>query len=144
MSVDEYIATLTGEEILYALSNPDYSKTIHARLPKFGYDYSIDMNDVLRALGMPTAFDKEEADFSGMGSANGNLYISNVIHKTFISVDVIGTKAGAVTSVDVGGECEPGYVNEVYITLDRPFVYMIIENETNTPIFIGALESAGN
>lgn len=139
VTVDEYIATLTGEEILHALSNPDYSKTVFARMPKFSYDYSLNMNSVLKSLGMPTAFDKENADFSGMGAANGNIYISNVIHKTFISVDEAGTKAGAVTSVEMGTESEPSYENEVYITLDRPFVYMIIENETNTPIFIGTL-----
>ncbi len=145
VSVDEYIATLTDEEIVYALNNPNYSKTIHAKMPKFSYDCSLDMNNVLMALGMPTAFNMETADFSGMGTAkNGNLHISNVIHKTFISVDEAGTKAGAVTSVEMSDECETVYVNEVYISLDRPFVYMIIENETNTPIFIGALESVCN
>ena len=114
-------------------------------MPKFSYDCSLDMNNVLMALGMPTAFNMETADFSGMGTAkNGNLHISNVIHKTFISVDEAGTKAGAVTSVEMSDECETVYVNEVYISLDRPFVYMIIENETNTPIFIGALESVCN
>lgn len=145
MSVDEYIATLTGEEILHALNNPDYSKIVIARMPKFSYDYSLTMNGVLTALGMPTAFDGIEADFSEMGVARENIYISKVLHKTFISVDEAGTKAGAVTGIVMDDfESEIGYENEVVITLDRPFVYMIIENETNTPIFMGTLDSINN
>ena len=145
MSVDEYIATLTGEEILHALNNPDYSKIVIARMPKFSYDYSLTMNGVLTALGMPTAFDGIEADFSEMGVARENIYISKVLHKTFISVDEAGTKAGAVTGIVMDDlECEIGFENEVVITLDRPFVYMIIENETNTPIFMGTLDSINN
>ena len=89
--------------------------------------------------------DYENADFTEMGDARGNIHISKVLHKTFISVDEAGTKAGAATGVVMDDlESDIGCENEVVITLDRPFVYMIIENETNTPIFMGTLDSINN
>ena len=61
-----------------------------------------------------------------------------MIHKTFIAVDELGTRAGAVTSIAIKEMAMPMYVQ---IYLDRPFVYMIIDNETKLPLFIGAAMS---
>lgn len=134
----EFINSLTDTELLEALQKPSY-ETVYTTMPKFSYAYSLDMNDVLKALGMPTAFDIGNADFSGIGQADGNLYISKVLHKTYISVDAAGTRAGAVTSVAMDGGSAPMKPKEV--RLDRPFIYMIIDNDTNLPIFIGTLTS---
>ncbi len=95
------------------------------------------MNDALIAMGMPSAFLK--ADFSKM--SNEDLFISQVLHKTFISVDERGTRAGAVTSVQMNKESCPDGIIE--ITLDRPFVYAIVDNATGLPIFIGAVLGLG-
>ena len=87
---------------------------------------------------MPTAFSSSNADFSKLGkSARGNIYIGEVLHKTFISVDELGTKAGAVTKVEMKDECAP--MSEWVVNLNRPFVYMIVDNETNLPVFIGTV-----
>ena len=61
------------------------------------------------------------------------------MHKTSIKVAEKGTKAGAVTviSMDKATSVEPGEIKYVY--LDRPFVYMIINNESSLPIFIGCV-----
>ena len=85
------------------------------------------------------AFDIARADFSGIGShRDGNLYISGVVHKTFIEVSERGTRAGAATMVAVnGGAAPPQEIRTVY--LDRPFVYMIVDCESNLPIFIGTV-----
>ena len=98
------------------------------------------MSGILNAMGMTDAFDMEKADFSGIGrSAIGNIYISNVLHKTYISVAEKGTRAGAVTAVikAAGAAMPTEPPKEVY--LDRPFVYMIIDTENSIPLFIGAL-----
>ena len=96
------------------------------------------MNDVLKELGMPSAFSGDTADFSKMAhSSRGNIYIGDVLHKTFISVDELGTKAGAVTKVQMNDEC--AVMSEWVVTLNRPFVYMIIDNETKLPVFIGTV-----
>ena len=70
-------------------------------------------------------------------SSYGNLYIGDVLHKTFISVDELGTKAGAVTVVEM--KAELAEISEWVVTLNRPFVYMIIDNATNLPIFMGTV-----
>ena len=85
-------------------------------------------------MGMNDAFDMDQADFSGIADVNkGELYISRVIHKTAINVDEKGTKAGAATAVEM--KTNGAFLNAVY--LNRPFVYMIVDNQTCLPLFIG-------
>ena len=99
------------------------------------------LNDSLKEMGMPSAFDAN-ADLSKIGkSAYGNLYIGNVIHKTFIAVDEKGTKAGAATVVEITNESAAIVEDPKTVILDRPFVFMIIDNETKLPIFMGTVES---
>ncbi len=137
VDIYEYIAGLTGEELMETLSTPQLGMVM-ATLPKFSYEYELTMNDVLKELGMPSAFIGDTADFSKMAhSSRGNIYIGDVLHKTFISVDELGTKAGAVTKVQMNDESAP--MSEWVVTLNRPFVYMIIDNETNLPVFIGTV-----
>ena len=104
------------------------------------------MSGILVRMGMTDAFDPIAADFSGIGhSADGNIYISRVLHKTYIAVDERGTKAGASTSVEMkseGSVIEPKDYKTVY--LDRPFLYMLIDCNTNTPIFIGTMMDIEN
>lgn len=137
VDIYEYIAGLTGEDLMETLSTPQLGMVM-ATLPKFSYEYELTMNDVLKELGMPSAFSGSTADFSKMAhSSRGNIYIGEVLHKTFISVDELGTKAGAVTKVQMNDESAP--MSEWVVTLNRPFVYMIIDNETNLPVFIGTV-----
>ena len=137
VDIYEYIAGLTGESLMETLSTPQLGMVM-ATLPKFSYEYELTMNDVLKELGMPSAFIGDTADFSKMAhSSRGNIYIGDVLHKTFISVDELGTKAGAVTKVQMNDESAP--ISEWVVTLNRPFVYMIIDNETNLPVFIGTV-----
>ena len=140
VSLDELINSLNGEELVSAIKYAEMV-TVNTSMPKFSYEYTLKMNDVLKSLGMNTAFDDENADFSKMGSSNGNIYVGSVTHKTFITVDEAGTKAGAVTSVDMVGNSAPTEIKVV--NLDRPFLYMIVDNQTSLPIFIGTLTSVG-
>ncbi len=129
----EYVEGLTPKKIQYMLKNVQRTE-VETGLPKFTSEYTLTMNSVLSAMGMQDAF-TSAADFSKLGHASDNIYIGSVLHKTFIEVDEQGTKAAAVTSVEV--ECEAAISN--IVILNRPFVYMIIDNETNLPLFIGTL-----
>ena len=137
ISIDEYLTSLNGRSFLDILANAQ-DTLVFASIPKFEYEYSISMNEALDTLGMHDAFNAGKADFSRIGETSvGPLYISLVLHKTFISVDELGTRAGAATMVAMtrgGAPSEPKIVN-----LDRPFVFAIIDNATNLPIFIGTL-----
>ena len=139
VSVSEYIASLTGESLNTLLSNPQYG-TVNTSMPKFETEYTVEMAEILKGMGMTEAFDMYNADFEGLGTSTaGNIYISRVLHKTFISVGEKGTKAGAATVVEMadGAAAEPQEPKEVY--LDRPFVYMLIDCENNIPFFIGTM-----
>ena len=138
VDIYEYINSLTGESLANTLKNAiDFR--VYTTMPKFTYEYQLTLNDILIDLGISRAFDPYQADLSKMVQVPGrNVYISSVLHKTFIKVDERGTKAGAVTAVEIGiGTSYPTHA--YYIKLDKPFVYMIIDNETKLPIFIGAL-----
>ena len=139
VSVSEYIASLDGESLNALLANPQYA-TVHTSIPKFETEYKVEMSEILKSMGMTEAFDMYNADFEGLGtSTDGNIYISRVLHKTFISVGEKGTKAGAATIVENkdGAAAEPTEPKEVY--LDRPFVYMLVDCENNIPFFIGTM-----
>ena len=139
VTVSEYIASLDGESLNALLANSQYA-TVHTSIPKFETEYKVEMSEILKSMGMTEAFDMYNADFEGLGtSTDGNIYISRVLHKTFISVGEKGTKAGAATIVEMkdGAAAEPTEPKEVY--LDRPFVYMLVDCENNIPFFIGTM-----
>ena len=88
-------------------------------------------------MGMGVAFNSDLADFKRINT-QGGLYISRVMHKTFIETNEEGTEAAAVTAVEVG-ETSVGPDQPVYFTVNRPFVYFIQEKSTGTILFIGTV-----
>ena len=142
--VTEYLASLTGENLRRILDNPT-EEEVDVCIPKYESEYAVELREILQSMGMADAFSESEADFTGIGfSENGNVYISRVLHKTYIAVDERGTKAGASTAVvmeDGAAPMEEPDTKEVY--LDRPFVYLIIDCETGLPIFMGVVMEIG-
>lgn len=139
LSIDEYVATLTGERLVSVLKNARVA-TVAASLPSFEAMYSAEMSEELMEMGMTDAFDWMVSDFSAMGSMSDetNLCIDRVIHKTFISVAEEGTRAGAAAVVEMAAEGAAMMPEEYYeVILNRPFLYMIIETDTCLPVFIG-------
>ena len=138
LEVSDFIDLLDGETIINAVKN-QRDDEVYTSIPKFAFEYSKELSKVLKELGIKDAFDADFADFSSLGqSSDGNIFINRIIHKTKIEVDERGTKAGAVTAVEMDAECaapaEPKTVN-----LDRPFFFMIMDSDFNMPIFMGAL-----
>ena len=86
-------------------------------------------------MGMPDAF-SGNADFSGM-TGDRDLFISDVIHKAFVSVDEAGTEAAAATAVVMQLKGAP--MAPVEVTVDRPFVFLIRDIETGAILFIGRI-----
>lgn len=133
INVYDYVNSLDHVKLAEILNNSSYKRII-ATIPKFEFDYSITLNDALISMGMEQAF-SPNADFSRMSDTG--LAISNILHKTYISVAEQGTRAGASTAVMMKGTGSAE--DSVIIKLDRPFVFMIIDNDTNLPIFIGCV-----
>ena len=141
VSVSQYVDSLTGEHLRELLNNPQ-DLTVFASIPKFETEYDIEMSEVLQEMGMTDAFDWRVADFSRLGTYNVdgmNICINRVLHKTFISVSEQGTRAGAATAVEMVAEGAMEIVEFKEVVLDRPFVYMLIDCETNLPFFIGTM-----
>ena len=137
VSLEAYTASLTGEH-MNQLFTDSQDIMVNAAIPKFQCEFNTEMSDVLRSMGMTDAFNPSLADFSQLGHFDrGNIYISRVLHKTYISVDHKGTKAGAATAVEVREMGAPIMSESVH--LDRPFIYMLIDCRENLPVFIGAL-----
>ena len=139
VTVSEYVNSLDGASLAALLANAE-NRSVETAIPKFESEYDIEMSSILEAMGMSNAFNVTFADFTGIGdSTEGGIYISKVIHKTYIQVGEKGTKAGAVTAIEMndGSAGPPDEIKQVY--LDRPFVYMLIDCETNTPFFIGTV-----
>lgn len=134
-----YVKGLNGKKLAGLFQNKKEA-SVGAGLPAFKTEFEVEMSGAFQNLGAKDAFDGRRADFSGMGKIDTNLAISRILHKTFIEVDGLGTKAGAATVVEMirmTSFVEPEEVKEV--TLDRPFVYMIVDTETNRPFFVGTV-----
>lgn len=132
----DYVAGLTADGLANTFEKAKNAE-VSVYLPKFKSDYSISLNGILSDMGMPTAF-TYGADFSGISDTE--TYISSVLHKTHITVDENGTKAAAVTIVE---NTYKAATDSYYVRLDRPFVYMIVDNKTNLPVFMGVLTGIG-
>lgn len=137
VTVAEYVASMDAGKLQNLLANAKRTK-VNAALPKFEVEYGMMLNDVLSELGMSDAFSSSDADFSNMASSmRGNIFISQVLHKTFLAVDELGTKAGAATIVEM--EDRAAQMESYRVTLNRPFVYLLVDCETNQPFFMGTL-----
>jgi len=140
ISMLDFLNSLEAEDFKSLVENKTDEK-VYVKIPKFSVEYDTLLNDPLQNLGMLDAFMEDKADFTSLGkSTNGNIYINRVIHKTKIDVDEKGTKAGAVTSVEM--DTESAMMEEPKeVTLARPFFYMIVDREENLPLFMGCLMS---
>lgn len=137
ITIVEYINSLDGKALLNTIKNSE-DALVEASMPKFSYDCEFILNDTLKSLGMQDAFKELQADFSKMGTSDlGNVFIGKVLHKTHIEVAEKGTKAGAVTAVVTDGAAAAEEQEVKEVILNRPFVYMIIDNQTNLPVFMG-------
>jgi serpin B len=114
------------------------AKNVQLALPKFSFESQFSLADTLRVMGLTAAFDPREADLSGMDGSQ-DLFITNVLHKAFVSVDEKGTEAAAATAIIVGVTSLP--VVDVELTIDRPFIFLIRDIPTGTILFTGRVLS---
>lgn len=102
-------------------------------LPRFKLEENYDMEAVLCSLGMTDAFDQGKADFSGISSGR-NLFLSKVVHKSFVEVNEEGTEAAAATAAIMMFRCAriiPRFC------ADHPFLFFIKHSKTNSILFCG-------
>ncbi|MBQ0056024.1 MAG: serpin family protein [Bacteroidales bacterium] len=129
-------------EVLDSLKSGKFSltdsyKRVHLRLPRFRCEYGTSLIPHLQAMGVSRCF-TPAAQFKGISRTK--LLISEVMQKTFISVDEDGAEAAAATAVSMRiGAARPRPEQPIEMYVDRPFIYVITESLTGTPVFVGAI-----
>ena len=136
----EYLSGLSGASLRSMLKD-EREVEMKTSIPKFSIEYGTQLSDVLIGLGMKDAFTPGEADFSGLAEGRGDLYLGSVVHKATVVVNESGVRAAAGTAADI--KQWDGFWKPLEVRFDRPFIFLIVEKETKTPIFIGVVNSVG-
>ncbi|MBU2598602.1 MAG: serpin family protein [Actinobacteria bacterium] len=120
-----------NKEKITELRNMLIEEQVDVYIPKFKFETKYFMNEILKKMGMSTAF--SNADFSGMDGTK-KLFISDVIHQAFVEVNEEGTEAAAATGVVMK---ETAVLPSIVFRADHPFIFMIQERETGNILFLG-------
>lgn len=132
-TVADVVNKLDAEQWDSWFDNP-VMKNVQVELPKFKYGFKSLLNNPLSNLGLGIAF-STGADFTRI-RPSGGIFISRVIHQTFIDVQEEGTEAAAATIVEMVEAAGPGG-GTIFMKLNKPFLYLIKENSTGAVLFIG-------
>ena len=135
-TTQDVIATMDGKKWADAIQSLTL-KEIHVLLPRFKAECEYPMHEhILPDMGMKLPFNSELADLSGIADigAFGRLFISSVIHKTFVQVDEEGTEAAGITLVGIEKNGKSSF-----FMVDRPFLFVIREKSTGAILFIGEI-----
>lgn len=134
INIDSLINNMTSEkwDLLISKLNIEQGRIL---LPRFKLDYNTSLIKPLTDMGMGIAFD-ENADFTKMYSLGG-IFISSVLHKSFVEVNEEGTEAAAVTVVAISTDSVGG--SGFSMVVNRPFLFAIRENRSGTILFMGKI-----
>lgn len=130
--LDSFIAWMAeqGTERFFTNLTP---QEIPVLLPRFSFEYEKSLVDIFRELGMEKAF--SPGGFLNIADAVKDLFISDILHKTFIEVNEEGTEAAAVTAVEIGRTALPAGFYAV-----KPFIFVIRDDRSGTILFMGKVE----
>ncbi|MFC2026622.1 serpin family protein [Chloroflexota bacterium] len=123
------------DEIISDIENTSVILT----MPRFEFESEFSLKEVLETMGMTNAFIFGMADFSDITDEE-SLFIGDVVHKAFVSVDEEGTEAAAASVVVVAGGISP---EQPEVTVDQPFIFLIRDIQTGTVLFVGRVVNPG-
>ena len=136
ISLESYLSSLSGDQLVQMIQTAESTKVV-ATMPKVQLETAVEMKDVLTSMGMVDAFTMN-ADLSGINGEQ-DLYISRILHKTYLQVDEAGTQAGAVTIEEIVSK---GVVlNQEYVFLNRPYLMGIYDHANDCFLFLGTVEN---
>ena len=129
--------------IIYWVFKEGVLTKIYGYIPKFNFEYNLDLMEDLKKQGITNVFDSQKADLSNM--VDGDAYISSALHKANIEFTQDGIKAAAVTFIGGAGAGSPfDYefevpVEEIDITFDKPYMFLIRDKENGETWFMGTV-----
>ncbi|MEZ4986121.1 MAG: serpin family protein [Saprospiraceae bacterium] len=133
--VSDIVEILTPDSYVQWLSEMQPHNT-ELFFPKFKVSYKTSMKPALFAMGLQDAFTRR-ADFTRLVSEE-DVFIGDVIHQAAVEVNESGTEAAAVTVVILEDNSIGSSFSPVF-RADKPFLYIIRDNKTNSILFIGQL-----
>ncbi|MUV36742.1 Serpin A12 [Lentibacillus sp. JNUCC-1] len=139
INLDAFIAKISGDA-WNKWQDQFKSREGTLKLPKFKVDYETSLVEPLQKLGMTAAFQPEKAEFPHMIEDHASLFISDVMHKTYINVNEEGTEAAGVTSVEIT-ETSATVGQPFEMMVNKPFLITITDNDTGANLFIGAIKN---
>ena len=116
-------------------------RQVDLKMPRFEFESQFRLSETLKRMGMVNGFDPATAEFSGMDGRSCPglcLFIRDIVHKAFVSVDEEGTEAAAAAGVAMqllSGKPEP-----IDVTVDMPFIFLIRDRGTDTILFVGRVQ----
>ncbi|MDD5764943.1 MAG: serpin family protein [Candidatus Marinimicrobia bacterium] len=137
IDTDSLISVLSDEKWNNMISGLSKT-TVNLYLPKFKLEWFRKLNDSLTDIGMGIAFNENLSDFTRINS-EGELYISEVRHKSFIEVDEEGTEAAAATSVEITYKSGSSEKQNITMWVNHPFIFAIRERASGTILFMGKI-----
>ncbi len=111
---------------------------IDLKLPKFTLTERINLNETLQTLGMKLPF-TTQANFSGI-DGKLDLYLSTVLHQTFIALDEQGVTAAASTAAAIGVKSLPPSSPSTPFIADHPFLMFILNLDLKEVLFMGKFQ----
>lgn len=138
ITLEQYVSSLSGAKLEQLFASLSGTNRCIANIPQFELRTNLKLTDAVKAMGAELMF-TDEANFDSLTMTNG-LSVSDILQESFIEVNENGTKAGSATTVTLRGDAAGESDFEV-LSFDRPFLFMIVENEYNLPLFIGTVES---
>lgn len=126
---EAFASSLTADRVASILVQLD-TQLVQVYMPRFEFGSSFQLSSPLRTLGMRHPFVLGLADFTGMADTR-ELFLGEIYHQTLVSVDEKGTFAVVAAAADLIGASAPT------MKLDRPFIFLIRDIQTNTILFIG-------
>lgn len=124
-----------ASELKKAIADKKFESTyVSLGMPKFKIEYSENLSDTLKKIGIKTAFEGNSAQFQKMFDF-GNMHFSDILHKTFIEVDENGTEAAAVTAIALEKLSLPP--KPLNVKFDKPFYFAICDNLSGEILFMG-------
>ena len=143
ISLEDYIRTLTGQRLQRILRHP-LSHEVLTAMPKFSARSDVDLKAIFRDLGVTDAFDMANADFSNLCHSDDpdtSLYLESFRQKGYIDVNERGTQALALTGIETLCLTSSAKPEPYRVYLDRPFLYMIVDQRSHLPLFMGTIHT---
>lgn len=143
--LQKFVNTLSIEKINKIdknLKKASSNEALKIKIPKFKFDYKMNLKDDLKKQGLTDAFDESKADFSRLANikATGqNLYVSDILHKANINFTEGGIEAAAVTTAIMATKAAYSLPISYTIEFNKPFAFLIRDKDNKEIWFVGTV-----